>query len=36
MTSYERNESFYADIYTDVYRDFLETTQRPVLLEPSR
>lgn len=36
MTSHERKESFYADIYADVYRDFLDTTQRPVLLEPSR
>ena len=36
MTSHKRNESFYADIYADVYRDFLDTTQRPVLLEPSR
>ena len=36
MTSHERNESFYTDIYADVYRDFLEMTQRPVLLEPSR
>ena len=36
MTSHERNESFYTDIYADIYRDFLDTTQRPVLLEPSR
>ena len=36
MTSHERNESFYADIYADAYRDFLATTQCPVLLEPSR
>ena len=36
MTSYKRNESFYTDIYADVYLDFLDTTQRPVLLEPSR